>query len=60
MKFNELKNRDEFANHIDVPRKNLAYHLYINPAIDTNDHYETFNIPKKKAGNEQFLFRIKS
>ena len=46
-KFNELKNRDNLADFLNIRHKSLTYVLYIK-GID--NCYSTFEIPKKSGG----------
>ncbi|GGA65242.1 hypothetical protein [Ornithinibacillus halotolerans] len=45
--FNEIKNRNELADFLKVPRKQLSYLLY-KKGID--NLYTSFDIPKKTGG----------
>ncbi len=47
MKFNELKNRNDLASILKVPKNQFSYLLY---KLDVNKQYEKFEIPKKSGG----------
>jgi len=47
MNFNELQNRKDFANKINIPLRNLTYMLY---KVGVDNLYEAFEIPKKSGG----------
>jgi RNA-directed DNA polymerase len=46
-KFNEVKTRNELADFLNIPRKQLSYHLYIK---GINNSYTSFEIKKKNGG----------
>lgn len=47
MQFNEIKTRNELADFLNIPRKNLSYILY---KTGVNNLYTSFEIPKKSGG----------
>ncbi|MDJ0568017.1 MAG: reverse transcriptase domain-containing protein [Pleurocapsa sp. MO_192.B19] len=51
-KFNNLKNRQDIANLLDITDYQLRYHLYISPIKYA---YTEFLIPKKSGGNRLII-----
>ena len=45
--FCDIKSRDDLADFLGIPRRNLTYILYIKK---TDSFYESFTIPKKNGG----------
>ncbi|WP_214809395.1 MULTISPECIES: retron Ec67 family RNA-directed DNA polymerase/endonuclease [Exiguobacterium] len=47
MKFNELRNRNDLASILKIPKNQFSYLLY---KLNVNKQYEKFEIPKKSGG----------
>lgn len=50
MEFNDIKTRNELANFLNIPKKQLSYILYIK---GINNYYTSFEIPKKNGGSRK-------
>ncbi|MBX0356076.1 retron Ec67 family RNA-directed DNA polymerase/endonuclease [Halobacillus sp. Nhm2S1] len=50
LKFNEIKTRNELAEYLNIPRRQLSYILYVK---GINNLYTSFEIPKKNGGSRK-------
>ncbi|WP_404335030.1 retron Ec67 family RNA-directed DNA polymerase/endonuclease [Planococcus rifietoensis] len=56
-KFNEIKTRNELADFLNIPRKQLSYILYVK---GTDNSYTSFAIQKKNGGTRNIYSPIKN